>query len=68
MILYEGAARPLPLKGAAGPPAVEGADAPYGRKVRQPLKGCALTKIGFANASIPSPFPAKKTNLPWEVR
>ena len=34
-----------------------------------PLKGLApLTKIGFANASIPFPFPAKKTNLPWEVR
>ena len=41
------------------PPAIEGADAPYGRKVRQPLKGCALTKIGFANASIPSPFPTQ---------
>ena len=39
---------------------IEGAGAPYGRKVRQPLKGCALTKIGFANASIPSPFPSKK--------
>ena len=33
---------------------------PYGRKVRQPLKGCALTKIGSANTSIPSPFPSKK--------
>ena len=41
---------------------IEGADAPYGRKVRQPLKGCALTKIGFANASIPSPVPT--TNEP----
>ena len=38
---------------------IEGAGAPYGRKVRQPLKGCALTKIGFANASIPSLFPTK---------
>ena len=35
MILYEGAAVPLPLK------------------------GCALTKIGFANASITSLFPTK---------
>ena len=68
---------PLPLKGAAEPPAIEGdgraasiegdgraasiegAGAPYGRKVRQPLKGCALTKIGSANTSIPSPFPTK---------
>ena len=39
---------------------IEGADAPYGRKVRQPLKGCALTKIGSANTSIPSPFLTKK--------
>ena len=59
MILYEGGGSTAPI---------EGAGAPYGRKVRQPLKGCALTKIGFANASIPSTFPAKKTNLPWEVR
>ena len=40
------AAGPLPLKGAAVP---------------LPLKGLTpLTKIGFANASIPSPFPTKK--------
>lgn len=31
------------------------------RRVRGalPKKGCVLTKIGFANASIPSPFPTK---------
>ena len=39
------AAVPHPLKGAAVP---------------LPLKGpTPLTKIGFANASIPSPFPTK---------
>ena len=31
---------------------IAGGGAPYGRKVRQPLKGFALTKSGFANASI----------------
>ena len=42
----KGTAGPLPLKGAAVP---------------LPLKRLApLTKIGFANASIPSPFPTKK--------
>ena len=60
MILYEGAAVPLPLKGGGRAASIKGAGAPYGRKVRQPLKGCALTKIGSANTSIPSPFPAKK--------
>ena len=39
----------LPLKGAAVP---------------LPLKGCALTKIGFANASIPSPFSTKARGAP----
>ena len=48
------------IEGGGSAASIEGADAPYGRKVRQPLKGCALTKIGFANASIPSPFPTKK--------
>ena len=48
------------IEGGGSAASIEGADAPYGRKVRQPLKGCALTKIGFANASIPSTFPAKK--------
>ena len=44
---------------------IEGANAPYGHKVRQPLKGLTpLTKIGFANTSIPTPFPNKKTNFP----
>ena len=45
---------------ADGAASIEGAGAPYGRKVRQPLKGCALTKIGSANTSIPSLFPTKK--------
>ena len=54
MILYEGAAVPLPLKGAAGPLPLKGLAGPL------PLKGCALTKIGSANASIPFPFPSKK--------
>ena len=48
------------IEGGGSAASIEGADAPYGRKVRQPLKGFALTKIGFANASIPSTFPAKK--------
>ncbi len=30
-----------------------------GREARRPLKGYALTKIGFANSSIPSPVPNK---------
>ena len=40
------AAVPFPLKGAAGPPAIE--------------RAAPLAKIGFANASIPSTFPTKK--------
>ena len=51
---------PPAIEGVGSAASIEGAGAPYGRKVRQPLKGCALTKIGFANASIPSPFPSKK--------
>ena len=51
---------PPAIEGGGSAASIEGADAPYGRKVRQPLKGCALTKIGFANASIPSLFPTKK--------
>ncbi len=39
----------LPLKGAAVP---------------LPLKGCALTKIGFANTSIPSLFSTKARGAP----
>ena len=50
---------PLPLKVTAVPLPLKGAAVPL------PLKGLTpLTKIGFANASIPSPFPTKKTNLP----
>jgi len=72
MILYEGTAVPLPLKGAAVPLPLKGAAIPLplkGAAVPLPLKGAAgplplkgltpLAKIGFANASIPSPFPAK---------
>ena len=40
------------IEGGGSAASIEGADAPYGRKVRQPLKGFALTKSGFANASI----------------
>ena len=40
--------------------------APARHKARQPLKGCALTKIGFANTSIPSLRFQHKTNLPHE--
>ena len=47
------------IEGGGSAASIEGADAPYGRKVRQPLKGCALTKIGSANTSIPSPFPTQ---------
>ena len=47
------------IEGGGSAASIEGADAPYGRKVRQPLKGCALTKIGSANTSIPSPFLTK---------
>ena len=50
---------PPAIEGGGRAASIEGADAPYGRKVRQPLKGCALTKIGSANTSIPSPFPTK---------
>ena len=54
------------IKGSGSAASIEGADAPYGRKARQPLKGCALTKIGFANTSIPSLRFQHKTNLPRE--
>ena len=54
-IPLKGAAVPLPLKVTAVPLPLKGAAGPL------PLKGLApLTKIGFANASIPSPFPTKK--------
>ena len=45
-----GAAVPLPLKGARGVPAIEGA--------------MPLTKIGFANTSIPLPVPPIKNEPP----
>ena len=48
------------IEGGGSAASIEGANAPYGRKVRQPLKGCALTKIGSANASIPFQFPTKE--------
>ena len=55
----EGGASAASIEGGGRAASIEGAGAPYGRKVRQPLKGCALTKIGSANTSIPSPFPTK---------
>ena len=60
IVSIEGDGNTASIEGGGSAASIEGAGAPYGRKVRQPLKGCALTKIGFANASIPSTFPAKK--------
>ena len=54
----------LPLKGAAVSLPLKG-QAPYGRKVRQPLKELTpLTKIGFANTSIPLFNPTTKNEPP----
>ncbi len=60
----KGAAGPLPLKVTAVPIPLKVTAVPIplkGAAGSLPLKGLTpLTKIGFANASIPSPFPTKK--------
>ena len=60
----KGDGRAASIKGDGGAASIEGdggAASIEGAAVPLPLKGLTpLTKIGFANASIPSPFPTKK--------
>ena len=49
------------MEGDGGAASIEGANAPYGHEARRPLKGLMpLTKIGYANTSIPLLNPNKK--------